>query len=44
MELLYARMFPFVDYGIDLDLMAELDKDIRITKLSNIPTDTGRVN
>ena len=44
MELLYARQFPFVDYGIDLDIMAEMDKGVRITKLSNVPTDTGKVN
>ena len=35
MELIYARHFPFVDYGIDLDLMAEMDKGVRITRLSN---------
>ena len=39
-EMLYARQFPFVDYGIDLKIMAEMEKGVRITKLSNVPTDT----
>lgn len=42
--MLYAKEFPFVDYGIDLALMAELEKGVRITRLSNVPTDTDQVN
>ena len=29
-EALYASHFPFVEYGLDLPIMAELDKGIRI--------------
>ena len=43
-EILYAREFPFVDYGIDLDVMSKMEKGIRITKLSSVPTDTDKVN
>jgi len=39
-EMFYARDFPFVDYGIDLKLMADMEKGVRITKLSKIPADT----
>ena len=35
-ELMYAKKFPFVDYGIDLDLMAEMEKGVRINKLSHV--------
>ena len=34
MEMIYAREHPFVDYGIDLELMARAEKGIRVTKLS----------
>ena len=41
-EMLYAKEFPFVDYGIDLEVMAAMEKGIRITRLSNVPTDTDK--
>lgn len=40
--MLYAREFPFVDYGIDLEVMAAMEKGVRITRLSNVPTDTDK--
>ena len=40
-EMMYASEFPFVDYGIDLEVMAEMEKGVRITRLSNVPTDTA---
>ena len=43
-EMLYARQFPFVDYGIDLQIMADMEKGVRLTKLSNVPTDTDLAN
>ena len=43
-EMLYAREFPFVDYGMDLDVMAELEKGIRVNRLSSVPTDTAKQN
>lgn len=42
LEMLYARDFPFVDYGIDLQDMAEAEKGVRMTKLSGVPTDTDK--
>lgn len=42
-EMMYAREFPFVDYGIDLKIMADMEKGVRITKLSKDPADTGNV-
>lgn len=27
-EILYATEFPFVDYGVDLEMMAEIEKGI----------------
>jgi hypothetical protein len=29
-EAFYASQFPFVEYGLDLPIMAELDKGIKI--------------
>lgn len=43
MEMLYAREFPFVDYGIDLEVMAAMEKGVRISRLSNVPTDTDKI-
>lgn len=43
-EMLYAREYPFIDYGIDLQVMAEMEKGVRITKLSAVATDTDKVN
>lgn len=36
----YAADFPFVEYGIDLHVMAELEKGIRVTRLSETNYDT----
>jgi len=43
-EMMYAREFPFVDYGVDLKIMAEMEKGVRITKLSKIHADTAKVS
>lgn len=43
-EMVYAKEFPFVDYGIDLKLMADLEKGVRMDKLSFVPTDTDKTN
>lgn len=34
MEAKYASQFPFVDYGSDLHVMAEMEKGFKLTKLS----------
>jgi len=38
-EALYAAKFPFVDYGVDLNLMAELEQGIQLTKVYRTDTD-----
>ena len=43
-EMMYAKDHPFVDYGMDLALMAEMEKGMRVTKLSQVPTDTDKAN
>ena len=43
-EMIYAREFPFVDYGIDLELMAANERGMRISRLTNIPNDTNLKN
>lgn len=43
-ELMYASEFPFVDYGIDLELMSKLEKGMRLEKLSIKPTDTDKAD
>ena len=43
-ELAYASEFPFVDYGIDLALMAKFEKGVMMTKLSVKPTDSDKVD
>ena len=40
-EMTYAMSFPFVDYGIDLELMAELEKGIRVEKIARSDIDTN---
>lgn len=32
-ELLYASDFPFIDYGKDLNIMAEIEKGIKLVKV-----------
>ena len=44
MEVIYARDYPFVDYGIDLKLMADMEKGMRISNLNPLPTDTDKAN
>ena len=39
-EALYASTFPFVEYGLDLPIMAELDKGIKIKQITNTEYDT----
>ena len=41
-EMLYAAKFPFVDYGIDLKLMAEREKGMQLTRLTSKPVDTDK--
>ena len=38
-EALYAAEFPFVDYGSDLAIMAEMEKGVRLQKLATTDTD-----
>lgn len=38
-EAMYATEFPFIDYGVDLDTMAEMEQGIRIEKLNTTELD-----
>lgn len=38
-EILYATEFPFVDYGLDLEMMAEIEKGIQLTKIRRTAMD-----
>lgn len=40
-EALYAMDFPFVDYGLDLHQMAEMEKGIYVTKLTRSDIDAN---
>lgn len=40
-EYIYAAEFPFVNYGIDLEVMADEEKGIRMTRLTQKPADTA---
>jgi hypothetical protein len=40
-EMLYATDFPFIDYGKDLRLMSEIEKGIRLTKVTRSDIDTN---
>ena len=44
MEMQYASIHPFIDYGIDLQLMADMEKGLRVTKMSQVATDTDKAN
>ena len=35
-EAMYARFFPFIDYGCDLGIMAEMEKGVQISKLADV--------
>jgi hypothetical protein len=41
MEMIYAGEFPFCDYGIDLEEMANQEKGYRVTRLTQKPSDTS---
>lgn len=38
-EVIYASDFPFIDYGVDLNLMAEMEKGVKLQRLANTETD-----
>jgi len=38
-EVFYAEEYPFVDYGSDLHVMAELEKGVKITRVAQTSTD-----
>ena len=40
-ELLYACDFPFVDYGVDLRLMSQLEKGVRMYKIKRSDIDAN---
>jgi hypothetical protein len=40
-ESIYALDFPFIDYGIDLHLMAEMEKGIKMVKIKRSEIDTN---
>ena len=40
-EALYAAEFPFVDYGLDLAVMAELEKGVKVERISNTEYDAN---
>ena len=40
-ELLYAMDFPFVDYGVDLRLMSELEKGVQMYKVKRSDIDAN---
>ena len=40
-EAMYASDFPFVEYGVDLHVMAELEKGIKVERLSRTEYDAN---
>ena len=38
MEMIYARDYPFVNYGIDLNLMAIAEKGMNVSRLKSMPS------
>lgn len=40
-ELLYAVEFPFLDYGSDLNIMAEMEKGVQVQKLATTENDAN---
>jgi len=40
-EAIYAAKFPFVDYGCDLRVMADLEKGLRIEKFHETDADVN---
>jgi len=41
-EFMYAMQFPFQDYGIDLEDMAQQEKGLRVARLTQKPVDTRK--
>lgn len=39
-EAIYASKFPFVEYGLDLNVMAELEKGVKMEYISRTDYDT----
>ena len=42
MEAHYAADFPFVDYGVDIPMMAELEKGVKVMKIKRSETDIAK--
>jgi len=40
-EAMYAAQFPFIEYGLDLHVMAELEKGVKVSKLSTTEYDAS---
>ena len=38
-EMIYASDFPFIDYGLDLAIMSEMEKGVQLNKLSRSDLD-----
>lgn len=38
-EVMYAMRFPFVDYGVDLNVMTELEKGVKLQRLATTESD-----
>ena len=39
-EAMYAQDFPFVEYGQDLDIMAEYEKGVKVEQITRTEYDT----
>lgn len=40
LEALYASDYPFINYGVDIATMAELEKGIRVERLTHYNVDS----
>jgi len=40
-ETIYAQDFPFVEYGLDLQVMGELEKGVKVERLSTTQYDAN---
>lgn len=40
-EMMYATEFPFVDYGVDLEIMAAMERGIKVTKVQRSDLDAN---
>ena len=43
-EAIYASSFPFLEYGQDLDIMSEMEKGVRSSRLTRTDYDTNPPN